>query len=58
MQKLYFKVINKKKHKIENNSLRVKHRYQLVVKLKANKCYQKLLYYLFFYIHFLSIKFS
>ena len=30
---------------------------QLVVKLNANKCFQKLLCYLSFYINFLNIKF-
>ena len=38
------------------DSLRIKRRCQLVVKLKANKYYQELLCYLFFYINFLNIK--
>ena len=37
-------------------TLQVKHRYQLVIRLKANKCYQKLLCYLSSYINFLNIR--
>ena len=37
------------------NSFRVKHRCQMVVKLKANKCYLRLLCYLFSYINFFNI---
>ena len=36
--------------------LRVKRRCQLVVRLKANKCYQELLRYLSSYINLLNIK--
>ena len=44
--------------KINNvDSWRVKRWCQLVVKLKANKCYQELLYSLFSYINLLNISF-
>ena len=36
--------------------MRVKHRCQLLVRLKANKCYQELLCYLSSYINLLSIR--
>ena len=35
---------------VDNSSLELKYRYLLIVKLKANKYYKKLLYYLYFYI--------
>ena len=38
------------------DSSRVKRRCQLVVRLKANKCYQELLHYLSSYINFLNIR--
>ena len=50
------KVNNSKKDRIWNNSLRVKCRYQLIIRLKVNKIYQKLLYYLSFYISLLNIR--
>ena len=37
-------------------TLRVKHKYQLVIRLKANKYYQELLWYLSSYINLLSIR--
>ena len=37
---------------VDNGSLVLKYRYLLVVKLKANIYYKKLLYYLFSYIGF------
>ena len=37
-------------------TLQVKCRYQLVVKLKAIECYERLLYYLSFLYHFLDFK--
>ena len=39
-----------------SDSLRVKRRYQLVIRLKTNKCYQELLYYLSSYINLLNIR--
>ena len=39
MQKLRVKVNEKEGDKIYNNFLQIKYKYQLVVKLKANKCY-------------------
>ena len=39
------------------NFLRVKRKCQLVIKLKANKCYQKFLHYLFFLFHNSSLLF-
>ena len=39
------------------DSLRVKCKCQLIVRLKANKYYQKLLYYLFFNMNLLNIRF-
>ena len=44
----------KKKIKCEKNSSRVKCRSQLVVRLKANKYYEELLYYLSSHIHLLN----
>ena len=38
------------------NSSRVKRKCQLVVRLKANKCYQELLHFLSSYINLLNIK--
>ena len=38
------------------DSSRVKRRCQLIIRLKANKCYQELLCYLSYYINFLNIK--
>ena len=37
---------------VDNNYLKSKYRYQLVVKLNANRYYNKLLYYLSFYLSF------
>ena len=53
--RLRVKIIGKKKDRIWNNSLTIKHKCWLVVKLKANKNYLELLCYLSFYIHLLSI---
>ena len=41
-----------------NNSARIKHKCQLVIRLKANKYYQELIYYLSLYINVLNIKSS
>ena len=41
----------------EYKFFKVKYRYQLILSLKANKCYKKLLFYLFYYINLLIIKF-
>ena len=35
---------------VDNSFLELKNKYQLLVKLKDNKYYKKLLYYLFFHI--------
>ena len=37
---------------VNDNSLKLKLKYYLVIKLKANKDYKKLLYYLSFFIDF------
>ena len=52
MQKSYVKV---KWLREKDNSSKVKYRCQLVVKLKANKCYQKLLYFLSSFINLLNL---
>ena len=46
------KKLGKKLLLVDNSFLKSKNKYQLVVKLKINKCYKELLYYLTFYIGF------
>ena len=48
--KLYIKVNDNGKRRIWSNFLRVKYKYQFVIKLKANNCYQELLHYLSFFV--------